>query len=199
MLVLRTEVNRPLTHLELDGNFRFLDNAIGNLEDYVDSSLAGISGGSSVDSAAILSLVDSALVADRHTARKPSLSDVSVTPNYYINALTFDDNGHVVSVGTGEVTSSGGTIDSAQLEQAIIDALEDSFGVPTLTSVSNIVLDAQSAVVIQSGLFRLTSATTTQRNALPAQNGDLIYNTTANRIQGYQNGAWINIDDGTAG
>ena len=39
---------------------------------------------------------------------------------------------------------------------------------------------------------------TTARNALTASNGEMIYNTTVNKIQAYQNGAWINIDDGSA-
>ena len=48
------------------------------------------------------------------------------------------------------------------------------------------------------GTARLANLSTTDRNALSASNGDLIYNTTDNRLQGYQNGAWINIDDGSA-
>lgn len=49
-----------------------------------------------------------------------------------------------------------------------------------------------------SGFVQFGSLTTTQRNALTAANGMVIYNTTANRFQGYQNGAWINLDDGTS-
>ena len=41
------------------------------------------------------------------------------------------------------------------------------------------------------------SMTTTDRDLIIADNGMLIYNTTINRFQGYQNGAWINIDNGT--
>ena len=35
------------------------------------------------------------------------------------------------------------------------------------------------------------------RSSLTASNGDMIYNTTVNKIQAYQNGAWINIEDGS--
>jgi hypothetical protein len=42
------------------------------------------------------------------------------------------------------------------------------------------------------------SLTSSERNALTAVNGMVIYNTTYNRFEGYQNGAWINLDDGTA-
>ena len=49
-----------------------------------------------------------------------------------------------------------------------------------------------------TGFVQFGSLTTTERNALTAANGMTIYNTTDNRFQGYQNGAWINLDDGTA-
>lgn len=39
----------------------------------------------------------------------------------------------------------------------------------------------------------LSRLTTTQRNALTADNGMLIYNTTLNKFQGYENGAWVNL------
>jgi hypothetical protein len=48
------------------------------------------------------------------------------------------------------------------------------------------------------GFVQFGSLTTTERNALTAANGMVIYNSTTNRFQGYQNGSWINIDDGTA-
>jgi integrin beta 8 len=35
--------------------------------------------------------------------------------------------------------------------------------------------------------------TTTQRDAMTPINGMIIYNTTTNTIQGYQNSAWSNL------
>lgn len=58
---------------------------------------------------------------------------------------------------------------------------------------------ATSGVTSLSGSLRLANFTTTQRNSLTPSNGDLIYNTTVNKIQGYQNGSWINLDDGSIG
>jgi hypothetical protein len=37
------------------------------------------------------------------------------------------------------------------------------------------------------------NATTTERNALTAFNGSIIYNTTTNKFQGYANGAWVDL------
>ena len=42
------------------------------------------------------------------------------------------------------------------------------------------------------------SLTSTERDALTAANGMVIYNTTNNKFEGYQNGAWINLDNGLA-
>ena len=39
----------------------------------------------------------------------------------------------------------------------------------------------------------LGNMTTTQRNALTAANGMMIYNTSDNKFQGYENGAWVNL------
>lgn len=43
------------------------------------------------------------------------------------------------------------------------------------------------------GAFRVPRLTTTQRNALTATNGMLVYNTTDNKFQGYENGSWTNL------
>jgi hypothetical protein len=55
-------------------------------------------------------------------------------------------------------------------------------------------LSAVSAVrVIGGGTFRLPSLTTAQIANTIAANGDMIYNSSVNKFQGYENGAWANI------
>jgi hypothetical protein len=49
-----------------------------------------------------------------------------------------------------------------------------------------------------SGFVQFGSLTTGERTALTAANGMVIYNTTNNKFEGYQNGSWINLDDGAA-
>jgi len=39
----------------------------------------------------------------------------------------------------------------------------------------------------------LGNMTTTERNALTASNGMIVYNTSDNKFQGYANGAWVNL------
>ena len=44
-----------------------------------------------------------------------------------------------------------------------------------------------------TGYVQVNSLTTTERDALTAANGMIIYNTTDNKFQGYENGAWANL------
>jgi hypothetical protein len=64
---------------------------------------------------------------------------------------------------------------------------------PEISASANLNLTAGNAVVVTSSSLRMASFTTTERNALAAQNGDIIYNTTDNKFQGYENGAWANL------
>jgi hypothetical protein len=67
-------------------------------------------------------------------------------------------------------------------------------GTPTLSSATNLDLSAASSVrVVGGGTFRLPSLTTAQIANIIAANGDMIYNSSVNKFQGYENGAWANI------
>ena len=44
-----------------------------------------------------------------------------------------------------------------------------------------------------SASLLLGNLTTVQRDALTPANGMIIYNTTDNKFQGYENGAWANL------
>jgi hypothetical protein len=67
-------------------------------------------------------------------------------------------------------------------------------GTPTLSSATNLDLSANVAVrVTGGGTFRLPSLDAAQIANLTAANGDMIYNTTASKIQGFENGSWGNL------
>lgn len=73
------------------------------------------------------------------------------------------------------------------------EVVTTSAGTPTLVSETNLNLTAENAVVITRSPLRMASFTTTERNALIVQNGDIIYNTTTNQFQGYANNTWVNL------
>lgn len=88
------------------------------------------------------------------------------------SAIAFTDNDW--NVGSVVVKSSG------QL------ALQDS-------SSNNTNLTLTSNEVSVKGPFKFQGYTTTERNALTAANGHVIYNTTDNKLQVYANGSWVNL------
>ena len=66
-------------------------------------------------------------------------------------------------------------------------------GTPEVFSDNEIELNAGTRIVPTTGPIQMLRVTTTQRNALTSANGDIIYNTTDNKFQGYENGAWANL------
>lgn len=73
-----------------------------------------------------------------------------------------------------------------------IDLLPDA---ETLDGTEQIeVLQGGVNVNSTTNLLIVARLTTAQRDALTAVNGMLIYNTTDDEFQGYQDGAWVTFD-----
>lgn len=103
-------------------------------------------------------------------------SGITVTPAVTLSSdLTVENNLTVTGSVTADKFISTGT------------------ETPEISASANLNLTAGNAVVVTSSPLRMASFTTTERNALAAQNGDIIYNTTDNKFQGYENGAWANL------
>lgn len=73
------------------------------------------------------------------------------------------------------------------------DFTSEGSGTPEIFSDNEIELNAGTRIVPTTGPLQMLRVTTVQRNALTAANGDLIYNTTDNKFQGYENGSWVNL------
>ena len=66
-------------------------------------------------------------------------------------------------------------------------------GITSIAAGSDITLDATNRVSVTDTPFRLANMTTLERDAIIAANGDMIYNTDTNKIQGYANGTWVDL------
>jgi hypothetical protein len=71
---------------------------------------------------------------------------------------------------------------------------EGFLGINKLNPTATLDVEGDAKV---KGYVQFGSLTSTERNALTAANGMVIYNSSDNRFQGRQNGSWINLDDGT--
>ena len=66
-------------------------------------------------------------------------------------------------------------------------------GTPELSSDGAILLTAGTRVEITQSPLKMASFTSAERDLLSAQNGDMIYNTTTNKFQGYANSTWVDL------
>jgi hypothetical protein len=81
--------------------------------------------------------------------------------------------------------------DSAAITRSLMcfEGDTQNIGIGTITPAISAKLELSST----TGALLLTRMTTTQRNALTAVNGMLIYNSTLNKFQGREGGAWVSL------
>lgn len=108
-------------------------------------------------------------------------SAITVTP-----AVTFNSD---VTVENNLVVTNTLTVDTLE----VTNFQTSGSGTPELASDTDILLTAGTRVEITQSPLKMASFTTTERNALTPQNGDVIYNTTDSKFQGYAGGTWVNL------
>jgi hypothetical protein len=110
-------------------------------------------------------------------ANTGTINSTGIGYGTYFPQAELDIRGDGLFTGTVEAAAFKGTI-AADDSSIIINGVDGSITAPTF---------------VQFG-----SLTSGERDALAAANGMVIYNTTNNKFEGYQNGGWINLDDGLA-
>ena len=108
-------------------------------------------------------------------------SAITVTP-----AVTFSSD---VTVENNLTVTNTLTVDTL----AVTNFQTSGSGTPELASDTDILLTAGTRVEITQSPLKMASFTTTERNALTPQNGDVIYNSTDSKFQGYAGGTWVNL------
>lgn len=68
-------------------------------------------------------------------------------------------------------------------------------GTPTIQSDTELHMSVGTRIAVTTKTpFRFPNMTTTERNAIVAQAGDVIFNTTTNKLQVYASGAWADLN-----
>lgn len=131
---------------------------------------------------------------------KQSESDLSTSSEAY-GSIFFervDINGPLttgIMAGTGEsIVLAVDPTGQFSSNSNFVVFRNDNLGIGTQDPQNT--LDVKGEIV-SSSFIQFGSFTTLERNSVSAQNGIVIYNITDNRFQGYQNGSWINLDDGS--
>tara|TARA_B100000085_G_scaffold285504_1_gene321788 strand:- start:1920 stop:4799 length:2880 start_codon:yes stop_codon:yes gene_type:complete len=138
-------------------------------------------------------------ITDAATTAQGAKADTALQPaalgNYDFTGSTVDTNDSSgITVIPAITAQSDLTVENNLYvtNKVVADTFEStSTGTPEITAATNLNLTAGNAVVITQSPVRFASFTTTERDALASQNGDIVYNTTANGFQGRANGSWV--------
>jgi len=82
-------------------------------------------------------------------------------------------------------------VDGNAIISGVIDAA--SFRGSLVADDSTTIVDAINSTITVGSFVQFGSMTTAVRDAITAANGMVIYNTTLNKFQGYENGAWASL------
>ena len=96
-------------------------------------------------------------------------------------------------VGVGAMPGNillGTTPDNGSTVNSVVINKDGNLGVNTLTPSKKLVVNGNAQVVNELLLGNMDQ---TAINALTGANGMIVYNTTSNKFQGYENGAWANL------
>lgn len=140
--------------------------------------------------------VDLSYRTDTNTLTVPSLSvgsidtsdssALTILPAVVLNSDLTVENNLVVdnNITAGAITATTITTENFNIT-----------GTSTISfdAASILQFQAGDAVKVEDSLFRLGKFTTVERDALTPENGDVIYNTSTNKFQGYASGSWVDL------
>jgi|TARA_B110000858_G_C17807683_1_gene478930 hypothetical protein len=94
------------------------------------------------------------------------------------------------------VSGSDASLNSLNVNNAVTASAfrsTNGVGTPTLTSANNIILSASNAIIIKDASLRLEGFTNAQTSSLSPFDGEIIYNTSRERILLYTGSQWQQV------
>ena len=191
-----TATSQTITTLTTEG----IQNATGELEITAANQVVEIQGGGSNSGAITLNCEQNShgqkIIAQPHSA---SVTNTLTLPaggnqelvgtaatqtmtNKTLTAPTITGAGAIAGVFTGNITGN------------VTGNVDGIVGGNTPAAVTGTAISGTSiAVTGTAGAMTLNTVTTTQRNALTAANGMVVYNSTTSKIEAYAGGAWVQL------
>lgn len=129
------------------------------------------------------------------------LAELGAVSNTFTGNLNFANGGSQVAprlavagdADTGFYSNSANTLRC--VVGGLLTLLMDGTGSIPRISIGGLPVNASALLELNStgGALLISRMTTTQRDALTPVNGMVLYNSTTNKFQGYENGAWANL------
>jgi len=155
-------------------------------------------------------LVDSVASKIRGDIEFTSSGSITGSSNIVINATTsidlgdtqatgniYPDAANTRSIGTVSLPFGEGNFDNLTSESLVTNQLNygTGLGIAQMTAATDLEITAGNRVKINGNIpFRISSVTDANLGAIGAENGDLIYNSTTNRLIMYQNNVWQELN-----
>jgi len=145
-------------------------------------------------------------ITDAATSAQGALADTAIQPadlgslTFTASVLDTSDSSEItftpavrfssdINVENDLVVTNKIVANTIEVENIITNAS----GTPEIASDTDIILAAGTRVEVSSSPLKMASYTTSDRGNISAENGDVIYNTTAGKFQGYANGVWVDL------
>ena len=140
-------------------------------------------------SSTLVSLVS----ADTLTNKSINLANNTITGTTALFNTALSDGSFATLAGTETLTNKTLTspdINTPDIDGGAIDAA--IIGANTPAAITGTAISGTSITVTgTSGVMKLNTLTTTQRNALTAAVGMIVYNSTTSKIEAYAGSAWV--------
>lgn len=163
-----------------DTELGYVSGVTSAIQTQLNGKEATITGGATSITSANLT-VDRALASDG--SGKVAVSAVTATELGYVSGVTSAIQTQIGTKVTGAASSTDEAL--ARFDSTTGKIVQDS--AVTLSDAGGMVFTGTT------GFLRLPNLNETQRDALTAANGMLIYNTTTNKVQARENGAWNDV------